>query len=1359
MLRIERKTIMKKSWMLILVGALWTVGGLALSAQAQSNLVYATEYNQTTNRFGTIDLVGGNFARISSYGTALINDVAYCPTNGMVYAISNSSALVTFNKTNGAIARVANFSVSGIQSLAFRPSDGTLFGATHTRLYTINPASGKATSVGTYGSPSNLNNMGQNIRFAQDGNLYVSNTSTNTDIYRINTSSGAATWMGQAVGYPYLMLQNSGTNMYSVFINLGSASNQPPMLVTFDLNSFVAGGTNANGSPHQITVKLVGAGTNFPANFNFSGALTSQPVTNLTVPVSATGPSNQTVAAGGTAVFSTVASGTGPYTYAWLKNGTAIGGKTNSSLTLNNVTTADAATYSVIVGGAIGTVTNSATLTVGKATAAVTLGSLNQTYDGAAKAATATTTPSGLAVTFTYNGSANAPTNAGSYTVIGSVNDANYQGSATNTLVIAQATGSITLGNLNQTYDGSAKGATAITTPIGLAVNFTYNGSATVPTAAGSYTVVATVNNANYQGSASGTLVISKATSSIALGSLSQTYDGAAKAATATTTPSGLAVSFTYNGSVTVPTAAGTYTVVGTINDANYQGSATGSLVIDKATSSITLGSLSQTYDGAAKAATATTTPSGLAVNFTYNGSATIPTTAGTYTVVGTINDANYQGSASGSLVIDKATSSIALGSLNQTYDGAAKAATATTTPSGLAVSFTYNGSATIPTTAGTYTVVGTINDANYQGSATGSLVIEKATSSIALGSLSQTYDGAAKAATAATTPSGLAVNFTYDGSATVPTAAGTYTVVGTINDANYQGSASGSLVIEKASSSIALGSLNQTYDGSAKAATATTTPSGLVVTFTYNGSATVPTAAGTYTVVGTINDANYEGSATGSLVVDKATSAIAFGGLNLTYSGTAKPVTVTTTPNGLTVDFTYNGSATVPVNAGTYAVVGTISDANYQGSATGTLVIKKAVLTITAAPNTKTYDGTTSAAAIPTVNGLQGSDSVTGLSESYDNQNVGTGKTLSVSAYTVNDSNNGNNYTVNTVTGAAGIINPAPLTITASANVKTYDGTTSAAATPTVSGLQGADSATGLSETYDNRNAGTGKTLNVSAYTVNDGNAGNNYTVNAVANTQGVINPAPLTIAVTPNTKTYDGTTSATAIPTVSGLQDSDSISGLVEAYDTKDAGIGKTLRVNAYTINDGNAGNNYNVNTSGNTNLVAKNMADMVGVIIPASLTITANNKARIYGSPNPTLTASYSGFVNGENAGALMSPVVLNTTATTTSEPGKYPITASGAATANYSISYIEGTLTVASTPQLVGTKASVNETEQYVVSYPTVAGLTYQLEYTTDLLSGWTPLGTPFPGNDGVVAVTNSMAGNPNCFFRVQVVEEQ
>jgi hypothetical protein len=76
------------------------------------------------------------------------------------------------------------------------------------------------------------------------------------------------------------------------------------------------------------------------------------------------------------------------------------------------------------------------TLTVNNAVATVTLGNLTQSYDGTAKSVTATTVPAGLTVTFTYDGSPNAPTNVGTYIVVGTVQDALYVGSATDNLVI-----------------------------------------------------------------------------------------------------------------------------------------------------------------------------------------------------------------------------------------------------------------------------------------------------------------------------------------------------------------------------------------------------------------------------------------------------------------------------------------------------------------------------------------------------------------------------------------------------------------------------------------------------------------------------------------------------------------------------------------------------------------------------------------------------------------------------------------------------------------------------------------------------------------------------------------------------------
>ena len=98
-----------------------------------------------------------------------------------------------------------------------------------------------------------------------------------------------------------------------------------------------------------------------------------------------------------------------------------------------------------------------------KAAGTVLLGNLGQTYDGTAKSVSLTTAPPGLAVDVTYNAWVNAPTNAGSYTVIGTINDPNYQGSATNTLVIGPAGATVTANNVTLAYGQSNPGFTGTT--------------------------------------------------------------------------------------------------------------------------------------------------------------------------------------------------------------------------------------------------------------------------------------------------------------------------------------------------------------------------------------------------------------------------------------------------------------------------------------------------------------------------------------------------------------------------------------------------------------------------------------------------------------------------------------------------------------------------------------------------------------------------------------------------------------------------------------------------------------------------------------------------------------------------------
>ena len=355
--------------------------------------------------------------------------------------------------------------------------------------------------------------------------------------------------------------------------------------------------------------------------------------------------------------------------------------------------------------------------------AGVSLSNLAQTYDGAPKSATVTTAPAGLATVVSYNGSYAAPSNAGSYAVVATVAESGYSGSATGMLTVARAAASVTLTNLLQTYAGTARPAAATCVPA-VACSLTYDGSPAAPTNAGSYAVVAAVTDANYQGGATGTLTVAKADADVAFDGLSASYDGTGKAATVSTIPAGLSVDLTYNGSAVLPVSTGAYAVVAAVNEANYQGGATDVFTIAKGSAAVTLTGLAQTYDGAPKGAGATTVPVGLAVNLTYEGSATAPTAAGSYAVTGTVANANYAGVATGTLTIAKATATVSLSGLYHVYDGYAKSATVSTVPAGLNASVTYDGSPVMPIQTGRYAVVATLAEANYQGAAAGTLTI-----------------------------------------------------------------------------------------------------------------------------------------------------------------------------------------------------------------------------------------------------------------------------------------------------------------------------------------------------------------------------------------------------------------------------------------------------------------------------------------------------------------------------------------------------------------------------------------------------------------------------------------------------------
>ncbi len=132
------------------------------------------------------------------------------------------------------------------------------------------------------------------------------------------------------------------------------------------------------------------------------------------------------------------------------------------------------------------------------------------------------------------------------------------------------------------------------------------------------------------------------------------------------------------------------------------------------------------------------------------------------------------------------------------------------------------------------------------------------------------------------------------------------------------------------------------------------TTPAGLAGTYSYSPAAGTLLPAGTQTLSVTFtptNTTNYSAvSKTVSIVVTAAIlpATVSVSGLSAVYDGASHSVGATTSPAGLSVAITYNGSSSAPVNAGTYSVVATITSTGYKGSSNATLTISKATPVIT---------------------------------------------------------------------------------------------------------------------------------------------------------------------------------------------------------------------------------------------------------------------------------------------------------------------------------------------------------------------------------------------------------------------------
>jgi hypothetical protein len=373
---------------------------------------------------------------------------------------------------------------------------------------------------------------------------------------------------------------------------------------------------------------------------------------------------------------------------------------------------------------------------------------------------------------------------------------------------------------------------------------------------------------------------------------------------------------------------------------------------------------------GGSYAVSATAT-SGLTVAFSSLTTGVCTVTGGTvnFVGVGSCTVAADQAGNAGFLAAPQVTQTFAVGKADQTITFAAlddktfgdpDFLVSASASSGLGVSFTAGGNCTVATAtvhltgAGSCTVTASqAGNANYSPAADvpRTFSIGKAAQAIVFGALgNKTFGNPDFSVSATGGASGNPVTFGTSTPSICSVSGATVHIIhagGCTITADQAGNddyaaapqASQGFTIAKAHATIALSDLNQTFDGTQRVVTATTTPAGLtVVTIAYDGSTTAPINAGDYGIIASLDNQDYEATdATGTLHVAKATPVftnltsptITFGDTPTSLSGTISKGSAIPTGN---VAITLNGG--VPKNAAIGA-----SDGSFSASfATGTL-------------------------------------------------------------------------------------------------------------------------------------------------------------------------------------------------------------------------------------------------------------------------------------------------------------------------------------------------------------------------------------------------------------------------------------
>ena len=434
--------------------------------------------------------------------------------------------------------------------------------------------------------------------------------------------------------------------------------------------------------------------------------------------------------------------------------------------------------------------------------------------------------------------------------------------------------------------------------------------------------------------------------------------------------------------------------------------------------------------------------------------------------------------------------------------------------------------------------------------------------------------------------------------------------------------------------------------------------------------------------------------------------------------AGTGIPVSTT--------GFTLNG-----IDASNYSVIQPVTD--------GT--ITPSVLTIAGVTaNNKVYDGTTAASfntGSAALVGVFGSDDVSvissGAAGTFADKNTGSGIIVSATGFNIGGTD-APNYTLSQPQLTADIT-PRLLTVTANDLSKPFRTTYVFSGSEfSTTGLVTGDVISGITI----NSSGASSSADAGDYIISiSGGVNSNYTFSYVNGTMTVIK-STITATADNKSKVYGSVNPVLSI-TYSGFVNNEDASVLdVLPVATTNAGSSSDAGTYAITLSGG-SDNNYNMS-----------LVDGSLEITKAALSVTADNKSKVYGEANPSLSITYSGFVLGQDKSVLDVPPVAATSATMSSDAGNYDINASGGSDGNYSFTYFKGILTINKADQLItfeNIPSGLRMTQEHQLNATAASGLPVSFESSDPSLGS-------IEGNmltilkDGSLTITATQAGDHN-----------